>query len=210
MLADTFRDIPSAKVLAEQAGLDVSVLDVGNTVAGAWHVILKAAETDGLLDNLAARTIERHPRSTYLKHLWEDYMRSPGGEASYVDVQARPRASDGDTVRIDQLQRDLSDTRASLQKDLYDARVQVAGLIVQVTTLTNTVAEQSKQIGELTTAVRKLSAAQERGPYLTAKQFATLLLLVLTLSLVVYTSVYISRDRPIPATLNGVIPPLAQ
>lgn len=186
-LTDLFRDAGSARVKAEQAGLDTNQLDIANTsVANIWHTIIQRAQTENLLDNLIDVSISALPlhggSRVQVQKLYDAYRAAQSPPAQLKPSRPPPRRTGANLSdyrtdeRIDRIHRDNSDLRA-----------QVAGLIAQVAGLT-------AQVATLNDLVRTL-ATNDNPPSLSGAQFLGLLIAILLMATIVFVGVYWGGNR---------------
>lgn len=176
-LAGMFREVSTAGRIADMAGLDVAQIDRTGSSADVWHSIIDMAIQDGVLDALVDRARIERPRNKELLAAYEAYKaaqppaqpkrkRPPQGQdgAHLSDYRADERRD----ARIDQMQRDMADMREKM-----------AGLVVQVTTLTELVKSQGRQ----------------NRSSLTDGQFAAVLVSFIIIALVVFAVVYYGGNQ---------------
>ncbi len=181
-LAELYRDASSTRVKAEQAGLNTSHLDItGPSVADIWHVVIQQAAFEGRLDDLIAVIVSERPSTggtgKRITEMYEAYLAAqpparkqhrnpPQGQAG--DDLSDYRNDERRDARIDQMQRDMA-----------DMRVQVAGLVVQVSALTEMVRKQS----------------EHDSPPLSNTQFAAIMTAFAVIAILVFAAVYWGGNR---------------
>lgn len=177
VLADTFREVSTAARLADMAGLDVVQVDRTGSVADVWHSIVCMAVQDDVLGALVDRARVERPRNKELTEAWNAYLAAqpparkqhrnpPQGQAG--DDLSDYRNDERRDARIDQMQRDMA-----------DMRVQVAGLVVQVSALTEMVRKQS----------------EHDSPPLSNTQFAAIMTAFAVIAILVFAAVYWGGNR---------------
>ena len=177
VLATTFREVSTAARLADMAGLDVVQIDRTGSVADVWHSIVCMAVQDGVLGALVDRARVERPRNRELIDAWNAYLAAqpparkqhrnpPQGQAG--EPLSDYRNDERRDARIDQMQRDMA-----------DMRVQVAGLVVQVASLTEMVRKQN----------------EHESPSLSNTQFAAIMLAFGVLAMIVFAAVYYGGNR---------------
>ena len=180
LFAEFYRDGGSIQRVAEQAGLDVARLPLGNTTpANAWHAVVTLAEQEQRMAALVDVVRKEHPRNIELEPTWEAYAATQSGEAAllpWVNGQAGDNVSDMHGSRADERR----DARIDqMQRDMADMRVQIAGLVVQVAALTDMIRKQN----------------EHETPSLTNVQFAAILAAFLALASLVFAAVYYGGNR---------------
>lgn len=179
ILFDVFRETSTATRLADMAGLDASRIDKSGTPADVWHSIILAAQQDGLLGALVDRARVERPRNTELINAWNAFQAAAAPPAPKVHMRP-PRGQAGD---------DLSDYRADerrdaridqMQRDMADMRVQMAGLVVQVTALTEMIRNQNEH---------------NSPPSLSNAQFAAIVLALSSMAILIFAAVYYGGNR---------------
>lgn len=190
-LAYLYRTHGEMQRIADGAGLDSSHLALQESApVTAWHNIVVLAVQENRLAELYALARKEHPRNADLEAAWSTYPAAqtpaPAHRKRPPSGQAGQRMSDLYRIdaRVDQLQRDLS-----------DARAQVAGLGAQVTGISAQLTAQNSQIAALTAMVRDLADEHDTTAALSNKQFAGLLLFILLLGVLVFAIVYIGGAR---------------
>ena len=176
VLAEVFREVSTAARLADMAGLDVVQIDRTGSSADVWHSIITMAMQDGVLDGLIERAKQERPRNRELPTAWDAYQaaqlpapfkpkRPPRGQAGDMSDYRNDERRD---ARVDQMQRDIA-----------DMRVQMAGLVVQVTALTEMVRKQS----------------EHDAPSLSNAQFAAIMAGFAAIAILVFAAVYYGGNR---------------
>ena len=175
VLADIFREVSTAARLADMAGLDVIQIDRTGSSADVWHSIVNMAIQDGALGALIERARTERPRNKELPTAYEAFQAAQ--PPAQTKRERPPRGQDGAHLsdyrmdaRIDQMQRDMA-----------DMRVQVAGLVAQVTTLTE--------------MVRTMTGENFESHGLSTKQFAAILIVIALMTAIVFGIVYYGGNR---------------
>lgn len=178
VLADLFRDVSTAARIADMAGLAVEQIDRTGSSADVWHSIVTLAIQDGVLGGLVERAITERPRNQELAAAWATYQaedvpltqpvrrRLPRGQAG--ERLSDYRNDERRDARVDQMQRDIA-----------DMRVQIAGLVVQVSALTEMMRKQSEQ----------------ETPSLSNAQFAAIMAAFAAIAVIVFAAVYYGGNR---------------
>jgi len=177
VLAEVFREVSTAARLADMAGLDVVQIDRTGSSADVWHSIITMAMQDGVLDGLIERAKQERPRNRELPTAWDAYQaaqlpapfkpkRPPRGQAG--ERLSDYRNDERRDARVDQMQRDIA-----------DMRVQIAGLVVQVSALTEMMRKQSEQ----------------ETPSLSNAQFAAIMAAFAAIAVIVFAAVYYGGNR---------------
>lgn len=172
VLADLFRDISTAARLADMAGLAVEQIDRTGSSADVWHSIITMAMQDGVLGDLVARAKTERPRNKELPAAWAAYQAAT--QPPTQTIRRRPtrgQAGDMSDYRSDERR----DARIDqMQRDMTDMREKIAGLVVQVTALTEMVKAQN-----------------EHGKqYLTNAQFAAIVVAAVLIAGFIFSAVW--------------------
>lgn len=177
VLADTFREVSTAGRLADMAGLDVAQVDRTGSSADVWHSITQMAIQDGVLGALIERARTERPRNKELPAAYDAFV---AAQPLAHPPTRRPPRGQAEAALSDYRDNDRRDARIDLmQRDMADMRVQMAGLVVQVTALTEMVRKQS----------------EHDAPSLSNAQFAAIMVAFGVLSIIVFAAVYYGGSR---------------
>jgi hypothetical protein len=183
-LTELYRDAPSVVRLAEQAGMDASHLPIGTPIrANLWHEVIAQAIAEDKLGSLVAVTLgERAPAmGGKIQELYDAYLeaREPAPQGEQRPRQSPPRGQDGDRLS-DYRMDERRDARIDqMQVDLFNLRVQVAGLVVQVAELKGLMEKQ----------------AAHEAPSLSNRQFVAIMIAFAVLAALVFAAVYYGGNR---------------
>ena len=178
VLADILREVSTAARLADMAGLDVVQIDRTGSSADVWHSIVTLAMQDGVLGGLVERAITERPRNQELAAAWAAYQAATQPPAQ--PVRRRPPRGQAGERLSDYRNDERRDARVDqMQRDIADMRVQIAGLVVQVSALTEMMRKQSEQ----------------ETPSLSNAQFAAIMAAFSAIAVIVFAAVYYGGNR---------------
>jgi hypothetical protein len=125
VLGYIYRDLGSIQRVAEMAGLNVSRIALEHTTpVTAWHNVLIEAELQGRANDLRTLTLSEFPKHVSLAAAWAAHDQDTAGTGVSPRPSKRrnpPAMSETDTMRIDQLQREIG----ALQAQQSAMRVQI-------------------------------------------------------------------------------------
>ena len=178
LYADFYRGANDMQRIAEMAGLDVTLLAVHGAPVVSWYNLLTLAEQEGRMSDLYAVVRKEHPRNTDLPAAWTAYQESAQPPAHSVH-KGPPRGQAGERLS-DYRNDERRDARVDqMQRDIADMRVQIAGLVVQVSALTEMMRKQSEQ----------------ETPSLSNAQFAAVMAAFAAIAVIVFAAVYYGGNR---------------
>ncbi len=178
-LAELYRDQGTIIRLVEQAGLDSSKLPLGRgSPADWWFAVTELAESEGRLQLLVDNVRSERPGNKALGQLWDAYLATPEtappkewlstNQREQDEMEQQSARMDG---RIDALQRDVADLRATV------ARLE--------TMLEQTVTQNKAILAQLDSHWRHNGSAPSNI------QVALVMLAILLLAVVVFGTVYL-------------------
>jgi len=177
-LTDAFRETSTAARIAEMAGLDVAQVDRTGSSADVWHTIVGMAIQDSALGALVDRARVERPRNTELTDAWNAYTAAQ--PPARRQRRYPPQGQDGEHPMSDYRNDERRDARIDqMQRDMADMRVQMAGLVAQVSVLTEMVRKQSEQ----------------DAPSLSNAQFMAIMVAFGLLASIVFATVYYGGNR---------------
>lgn len=177
LYAQFYRNTGDIQRIAETAGLDPTKFSLqGTSPATLWHGVLVLAEQEDRMGDLYALVRKEHPRNSELPAAWATYQESAQPPAQ--PLSGRPRGQAGDA--LSDYRNDGRDARIDrMQRDMADIRVQMAGLVVQVSALTEMVRKQN----------------EHDAPSLSNAQFAAIMASFALIAILVFAATYYGGNR---------------
>ena len=179
LLTDYFSDLNVPLVVAAQAGLDTTHLELSDVRADRWWQIVSAACSEGKLAQLtevAAGRLGAQRGAALDKALATALDSMPAPKSK----QNRPQSGQEPPGMSDYRNDERRDARIDqMQRDMADMRVQMAGLVAQVSVLTEMVRKQSEQ----------------DAPSLSNAQFMAIMVAFGLLASIVFATVYYGGNR---------------
>jgi len=177
VLADLYRDQGTITRLVEQAGLSTAGLPLGRgTPADWWYYVCELADSEGRMADLVALVQKERPRNQELTQAWTAYLASAETapplvsptQWDYYEMEQQSARVDG---RVDALQRDIADLRATV------ARLE--------TMLASTVRQNEAILAQLDSHWRYTGSAPSNN------QVGLIMLGIVLLGIVVFAAVYL-------------------
>ncbi len=179
LYAQFYRNTGDIQRIAETAGLDPTKFSLqGTSPATLWHGVLVLAEQEDRMGDLYALVRKEHPRNSELPAAWATYQESAQPPAQPLSGRP-PRGQAGDALS-DYRNDERRDARIDqMQRDMADMRVQMAGLVVQVSALTEMVRKQN----------------EHDAPSLSNAQFAAIMASFALIAILVFAATYYGGNR---------------